>query len=235
MTTPNLAITHVAASQNQKEVTINAAFDALDNAGNREVVITYADADVTLTADQARRNAVIRCTGSVTVNRRLTLPAGRRLLCVDNRVSGGRSIEVGYPTGERVWVPPLASVWVQGDTTNVQAIGTGAEIGFFVAGEPDADELVGVFVASRRFVIVAGAPGARGYAEVAPTAGASFSIQRNAVSIGSASFAAASNTATFTVATDALFEPGDRLMLRAPVAQDATLADIAITLRARML
>jgi hypothetical protein len=235
MTTPNLAIPHVAASQNQKEVTINAGFDALDNATNREIVVTYADADVTLTADQARRNAVIRCAGSVTANRRLILPAGRRLLCVDNRVSGGRSIEVGYATGERVWVPPLASTWVQGDTTNVLAIGAGAELGFFVAGEPDADELVGVFVASRRFVIVAGAPGARGYAEIAPTAAASFSIQRNASSIGSASFAAAANVATFTVASDAVFEPGDRLMLRAPVAIDATLADIAITLRARML
>jgi hypothetical protein len=235
MTTPNLAIPHVAASQNQKEVTINAAFDALDNATNREVVITYADADVTLTADQARRNAVIRCTGSVTANRRLILPSGRRLLCVDNRVSGNRSIEVGYTTGERVWVPPAASVWVQGDTTNVVAIGVGAEIGFFVAGQPGADELVGVFVATRRLVLPATAPGARGYAETAPTLAAQFPIHRNGVSVGNASFGAGSNTATFTVANDAVFEPGDRLMLRAPLVQDTTLADIAITLRARII
>jgi len=30
MSSPFLAITHIAASQNQKEVTANAAFDALD-------------------------------------------------------------------------------------------------------------------------------------------------------------------------------------------------------------
>jgi len=235
MTTPNLAIPHVAASQNQKEVTINAGFDALDNATNREVVITFSDADVTLTADQARRNAVIRCTGTVTANRRLILPAGRRLLCVDNRVSGNRSIEVGYATGERVWVPPATSVWVQGDTNNVLAIGAGAEVGFFVAGQPGADELVGMFVASRRMVVPSGAPGARGYADTAPTAAAQFAIHRNGVSIGNASFSAGSNTATFSIASDAVFEPGDRLMLRAPAVQDATLADVAITLRARIV
>ena len=35
MTTPNLAITHILQSQAQKEVTANAAFDALDNSANR--------------------------------------------------------------------------------------------------------------------------------------------------------------------------------------------------------
>jgi hypothetical protein len=34
MPSPNLAIAHVAASQNQKEVTINDAIDALDRAMN---------------------------------------------------------------------------------------------------------------------------------------------------------------------------------------------------------
>jgi hypothetical protein len=35
VTTPNLAITHILPSQAQKEVTANAAFDALDNSANR--------------------------------------------------------------------------------------------------------------------------------------------------------------------------------------------------------
>jgi hypothetical protein len=235
MSTPNLAIPHVAAAQAQKEVTINAGFDALDNATNREVTITYADADITLTTDQARRNAVIRCIGSVTANRRLILPAGRRLLCVDNRLPGAHSIEVGYSTGARVWVPPLASIWVQGDSTNVLAIGAGMEIGFFVADQPANDELVGMFVVSRRFVIAANAPGARGYAVTAPTVASSFSIQRNGTGLGSVQFGAGSNVATFSFGNDETFVPGDRLMLRAPLVQDATLADVAITLRARIL
>lgn len=235
MTTPNLVITHVAASQNQKEVTINAALDALDNAANREVAITYADADITLTSDQARRNAVIRCTGSMTARRRLTLPAGRRILCVENRTSGGHSIEVGYASGQRAWVPPQSSVWVQGDATDVLPIGAGIEIGFFVAGDPGDDELVSVFVASRRFIVGAGAPGARGYAETAPTAAASFQILRNGTAVGSASFAASANVASFSWASDATFEPGDRLQIRAPSPKDTALADISITLRGRAI
>ena len=235
MTSPNLAIPHVAAAQNQKEVTINAAVDALDNATNREVVITYADTDVTLTADQARRNAVIRCTGSVTANRKLILPSGRRVLCVLNRVSGNRSLEVGYATGDRAWVPPEAAVWVQGDGNNVFAIGAAFEVAFFVAGKPDNDELVGTYVFARRVVIPAGAPGARGYAEVAATAAALFALQRNAFNIGNVSFAAAAHVPTFSIGMDTVFEPGDRLTVRAPTVADATLADIAFTLRGRIV
>jgi hypothetical protein len=33
--TPNLALAHIAAGQNQKEVTANAAFDALDKGADR--------------------------------------------------------------------------------------------------------------------------------------------------------------------------------------------------------
>lgn len=59
MPSPNLSITHVAAAQNQKEVTINDAVDALDNAMNRALSLAMADANVTLTADQANRNGLI--------------------------------------------------------------------------------------------------------------------------------------------------------------------------------
>ena len=55
MPSPNLAVTHVAAAQNQKEVTINDAIDALDNAMNRALSVAMADADLTLTS--ARRTA----------------------------------------------------------------------------------------------------------------------------------------------------------------------------------
>jgi hypothetical protein len=49
MPSPNLAVTHVAAAQNQKEVTINDAIDALDNAMNQALSLAMADANLTLT------------------------------------------------------------------------------------------------------------------------------------------------------------------------------------------
>ena len=50
MPSPNLAINHVAAAQNQKEVTINDAIVALDNAVYRALSVVMADADLGLTA-----------------------------------------------------------------------------------------------------------------------------------------------------------------------------------------
>jgi hypothetical protein len=41
MASPNLAITHVAAAQNQKEVTVNDAIDALDRALTDALVVSH--------------------------------------------------------------------------------------------------------------------------------------------------------------------------------------------------
>jgi hypothetical protein len=55
MTSPNLAITHVAAAQNQKEVTVNDAINALDRALTDALSIDFAGGPVTLTAAQFRQ------------------------------------------------------------------------------------------------------------------------------------------------------------------------------------
>jgi hypothetical protein len=56
MPTPNLNITHIAAAQNQKEVTANAAFDALDKALTGVLPADFAAGDVTLTDTQFREH-----------------------------------------------------------------------------------------------------------------------------------------------------------------------------------
>lgn len=58
MPTPNLQITHISASQDQKEVTANEALDDLDNAMNGSDTKTINGND-TLTTAEARENAVI--------------------------------------------------------------------------------------------------------------------------------------------------------------------------------
>lgn len=52
MSSPNLAITHVAAAQNQKEVTINDAINALDRAMGDLLVVDLTAGNVTLTDAQ---------------------------------------------------------------------------------------------------------------------------------------------------------------------------------------
>jgi hypothetical protein len=64
-----------------------------------------------------------------------------------------------------------------------------------------------------------------------PTAQADLDVQKNGASIGTITFAASANTATFAFASEAAFTAGDRLTVLAPGSQDASLADISITFK----
>ncbi|GIX11749.1 hypothetical protein [Elioraea sp.] len=127
MPSPNLSITHVAAAQNQKEVTINDAVDALDNAMNRALSLVMADANVTLTATQANRNGLIVLTGTLTASRILTLPANHRRLAIRNATSGGQEVRAKYAgSGAEVIIVPGATVLVQGNGSDLFGVGGGA-------------------------------------------------------------------------------------------------------------
>ena len=101
MSTPNLAIAHIVAGQNQPEVTANTAFDALDNAENGLFSQAMADADQTPTAAQFYGAGVIECTGALTANRHLIVPNTKRVFIVNNKTTGGHSIivETAAPSG----------------------------------------------------------------------------------------------------------------------------------------
>ncbi|TGY90645.1 hypothetical protein E5163_05900 [Marinicauda algicola] len=127
MPSPNLAVTHVAAAQNQKEVTINDAVDALDNAMNRALSLAMADANVTLTSAQANRNGMIVLTGTLTAARVLTLPANHRRLAIRNATSGGQEVRAKYAgSGAEVIIVPGATVLVQGNGSDLFGVGGGA-------------------------------------------------------------------------------------------------------------
>jgi hypothetical protein len=127
MSSPNLAVTHVAAAQNQKEVTINDAVDALDNAMNRALSLAMADANLTLTTAQANRNGLIVLTGALTAARVLTLPANHRRLAIRNATGGGQEVRARYAgSGAEVLIAPGATVLVQGNGGDLFGVGGGA-------------------------------------------------------------------------------------------------------------
>jgi len=70
----------------------------------------------------------------------------------------------------------------------------------------------------------------RGHSDVAATAISDYDVLKNAVSIGTISFAASATTPTFTLSGGVSFIPGDRLTVTAPSPQDAGLSGISITL-----
>ena len=95
--TTNLGITYIQASQNQKEVTANAAFDALDKALTETFDANLASASVTLTDAQYRQALAVRAQNATVAGRTVTLPARERLtvLVMDSSCTQ----EVGFVRG----------------------------------------------------------------------------------------------------------------------------------------
>jgi hypothetical protein len=122
MSSPNLAIPHVAAAQAQKEVTINSAVDLLDRAVTEVMTIDFGPGDVTLTAAQYRQHRVFRAAGP-TVARTLTLPQVRREVAIDN-AAGTATLTVARGTGT-VAVPAGAAlvIYTDGTANGIRPIG----------------------------------------------------------------------------------------------------------------
>ena len=130
MSSPNLGIVHIAANQNQPEVSANAAFDALDDAVNLALSILMTDADFTMSQAQLAAAGVITMTGALTADRHVNLPVGvNRLFIFQNSTSGGRNliVQVAGAPGSTVTVPDAAGyVILFSDGTNVSRITQGS-------------------------------------------------------------------------------------------------------------
>jgi hypothetical protein len=122
-TTPNLLISHIAASQNNKEVTANTAFDDFDGAITGQFTQAMGDADQTLSNANGLYNVMFSCTGAMTATRKLIVPTEKKIYFVKNQTTGGHFINVTTLSGTGI----LVSTWdgwtvVYCDGTNVQLI-----------------------------------------------------------------------------------------------------------------
>lgn len=104
------------------------------------------------------------------------------------------------------------------------------DLSFQVEGLPAASEVVGRFPAVRAWSLSAGAPLSKAIAGIAATGSSTFTLAKNGASFGTIVFAASGTAGTFTVASTTSFAAGDVLTITAPSGQDATLANIGITL-----
>lgn len=118
---------------------------------------------------------------------------------------------------------------VNSGATAVEFIAAPYDIGTFCAGVPDSSELLLRFVAPRAFTLPAALTGSQVKAGIAATAATDFDVQRNGVSVGTISFAASGDSASFTFAVPVSFSAGDVLSVIAPSTADSTLADISFT------
>jgi hypothetical protein len=100
----------------------------------------------------------------------------------------------------------------------------------FAAGQPASGGVILRHVFSRAARLPAGASLSRAVAGAAATGPSTLALLKNGPPIGAVQFAAAATTASFSVAAAVDFAAGDMLAIAAPDPQDATLADIALTL-----
>lgn len=98
----------------------------------------------------------------------------------------------------------------------------------FYPGLPTASAILLRVPAARAVEFMANFAGSYGTAGAAATASTAFDIQKNGVSIGTATFALGATTATFTSAAGAAqsLAAGNVLSVIAPATPDATLADV---------
>jgi len=121
MTSPNLAAPHVAAAQNQKEVTINDATDALDLAMTASANIDCtAGGTISVTTTQMRRNIRLVLTGTPAAGFNLQLPVVARFIGILN--TSGQTATVKNATGSTVSVA---------DTEAKLVYSTGTGVAFF--------------------------------------------------------------------------------------------------------
>jgi hypothetical protein len=100
----------------------------------------------------------------------------------------------------------------------------------FAAGQPASGAVILRHVFSRAARLPAGAMPSRAIAGIAATGSSAFALLKNGTSIGTVQFAAGEAAASFALAAAVDFAAGDVLAIAAPDPQDATLADIALTL-----
>ncbi len=236
-TTPNLLIEHIAANQAQKEVTANAAFDALDKAACQLTSIALSDADTTLTDAQFIGSFSLRFTGTLTASRTATVPARAKLVLAENATTGGFILNIKTPSGTAIVFNPGDRRLLYNNGTILLVIaefsslgGLPYDIGGTIVGQPAGGAILLRYPAPRAIRFPSGMVGSRGVTGTAAAATAIFSIRKNGTQFATMSFASGASTATFTAASDTDFAAGDVLSVVSPSPADGTLADIGFAL-----
>lgn len=93
----SLGMTLITASQNQKEVTANAALVRLDNALTATFDANVTAGNITVTTAQMQQAILIRTINATTAGRTVTLPGVARVILLHNDVANTQS--VGFVRG----------------------------------------------------------------------------------------------------------------------------------------
>jgi hypothetical protein len=235
MSSPNLAAPHVAAAQNQKEVTLNDATDALDLALTASLSVECsAGGTIAPTLVQARRNTRFVLSGTPQAAFTVQIPNLSRLLVVHNTTE--QLATLTNPTGSAVVdLSAGTQALIYSTGSNVFLVGASPtevyDFGMVAFEPPEADAVMGKVVIPRAMVLPANLIGTRGDVDVTPTAAFEIGVSVNGAAVATITI---SETGGFTGATagglPVSISAGDVVRFIAPPSPDAAIAGIAITL-----
>jgi hypothetical protein len=228
MTTPNLFLPELAASQSQPHITLNSALRRLD-AVVQLSVISQTNAPPGSPTDGDRYLVGSSPTGDWTGHDQevaayigtawqFFVPV-QGWLAYDRATAALLVFGAGSPSG-----------WVE-----IQTGGGGAptlvDLGMFFPGNPGSSQLLFKFVAARAMTFPANFAGSRGEVGTDPASAFVMDVDVNAFTVGTISV---STSGVFTFATSGgstqAVAAGDVITISGPISADGSIADIAATL-----
>lgn len=248
-TSPNIAIKHINALMEQKEVVANQAFDALANRMTTTATIDLTGSSEPFTVPSATANAAhfLQFTNA---------PAARTIqIPLDHTLSGespttlqGRYCFINA-SGEELTLKAVAGTetirLADGETIDVRfdglelypvaaavRSGTRGTMAFhpFVRNLPSASLLIMRVALTEPVRFPAGMALSLANAGTAAALSSTFSLEKNGVQFATVNWAGTATDATFTAASDTDFARADVFSLVAPAMPDTTLADISFSL-----
>jgi hypothetical protein len=165
------------------------------------------------------------------------IPAGEnRMLSCDG--SAIRTAGIGAPDLDSASIGELLDVDIAGIASGQQLRWNGAalvpvtepfDVGLHLPDLSTAGALLAEIVLARSVNFPAAFAGSTGYARIAATAETVLDAQKNGANIGTVTFAVASSTPIFALASPTSFAAGDRLGIVNEDPADATLAGVSLT------
>ena len=161
----------------------------------------------------------------------------------------GNTFDLVFKTvaGTGVTVTDGARLMIKSDGTDIEQV-SGVisdnfpfDLSFFTSGKPAAAAIMLMYTFDRTVTFVSGLTGSTGSSNVTATSTWVGDIQKSVggpasfSNVGTIDFAAAAQIATFTMASETVYNSGDVMRVLAESPQDGTLADISVTLKGTRL
>jgi hypothetical protein len=225
----------ISANQASKEVVMNALLDA---ASPSTLWGRHASACNVLTWGYYGGNYQVGATANANANGTLTITASTTNYVYASATTGAVSVNTtGFPAGSiplYLVVTGTTTVTSYTDVRSYQPSGVAPasafyDVGGYVEGLTNANELVWEFISPRGWSLASGASGVA-KAGAAATGAVTYNIQKNGSTIGTIAWSASGTVGTVSITSNTPFAAGDVVSLVGPSTPDATLANIAFTL-----